>query len=89
MHISPQTVLYLTAAAAALRMLYEYLHRRQHKLAAFLTGTFSGIAALLFCRFCGGPFGNLPPLTLCDLAIAAVAGIPGVILLAVMHLLHI
>lgn len=87
MALPPQTVLMLTAAAGILWMLWEYLRRRRTKCAAFLLGTFSGIASLVLCHFYGAGIGFTPPLTLCTLGIAAAAGIPGVILLAVMQLL--
>lgn len=89
MCITPQTALLLIAAAAVIWMLYEYLHRKRTRCAAFLTGTLSGIAALVLCHFFGARIGFVPPLTVCNLAAAAIAGIPAVILLAVMELLHL
>ena len=89
MHITPQTVLLLIAAAAVIWMLCEYLHRKRTRCAAFLTGTLSGIAALVLCHFFGARIGFVPPLTVCTLSVAAVAGIPGVILLAVMQMLDL
>lgn len=85
--LMPEHLLWLIAAAAVLWMLYEYLHRKQHRLLAVFAGTGSGIAALLLAHFYGDAIGFAPPLTLCTLGVAAVCGIPGVLLLAVLHIL--
>ena len=73
----------LTAAGVlgALWMLHEYLRKRKHRLAAFLSGSGSGIAALLLIRMYGGLFGFYPRLSLPVLGTAFVGGIPGVLLL--------
>ena len=87
--LTPHNLLLLTACAAVLRMCIESLHRKTHRLAAFLIGTLSGTAALLLLHFSGGRFGFAPPLTLYTLFVSAVAGIPGVLLLLLMRLLSV
>ncbi|HAM68848.1 MAG TPA: hypothetical protein DCP68_04460 [Ruminococcus sp.] len=86
--LTPHSLLLLTAALSLLWMLREYLRRRT-KAAAFFLGTLSGIAALLICHFFGAAFGFVPPLTVWTAAVSAVAGIPGVVLLAVIDLLKL
>lgn len=86
--LTPAHILTLIAAVSVLWMLYEYLHRKKHRLAAMLAGTGSGIAALLLAHFYGDAIGFAPPLTLCTVGIAAVGGIPGVLLLAALHFLN-
>lgn len=77
----PPHLLMLLAAAGSIWMLHEYLRRRKRRLFAFCFGAGSGIAALLLIRMQGGMFGFCPPLSLPYLGIAAVCGIPGVLLL--------
>ena len=77
----PAHLLTAIAAAACLWMLHEYLRKRKHRLAAFLSGSGSGIAALLLIRMYGGLFGFYPRLSLPVLGTAFVGGIPGVLLL--------
>lgn len=87
--LTPEHVLLLIGGIAVIWMLYEYLHRKQHRLAAFLAGTGSGIAVLLLLHIFGTKIGISPPLTLYTLGISAVAGIPGVLLLILMQLLQL
>lgn len=87
--LTPRHALLLIGGAAVIWMLYEYLHRKLHRLAAFLTGTCSGIAALLLLHVFGAQIGISPPLTLYTLGVSAVAGIPGVLLLVVMQMLEL
>lgn len=87
--LTPKHTLLLIGAAAVIWMLYEYLHRRQHRLAALLAGTSSGLAALLLLHFFGARLGIALPLTLYTLGVSAVAGIPGVLLLIVMQILEL
>ena len=87
--LTPHHFLLLTAGAAALRMAAAYLHRRKNRVPAFLLGTGSGIAALFLLHYYGSPIGFTPPLSVYTLFVAAVAGIPGVILLYLMQLLQL
>lgn len=66
---------------AAVYMLREYVRRKKHRLLAFLFGTGSGIAGLLLLHVFGEQWGLALPLTVFHLAVAAVAGLPGVLLL--------
>lgn len=87
--LTPQHILLLLAAGAVLFIMYEYLHRKTNRLAAFFTGTLSGLAALLLAHFCGDAIGFVPPLTVYTAAVAAVAGVPGVLMLALMQYLKL
>lgn len=81
------TVPRLSAAvccAAVLRMLYEYLHRKSKRAAAFLLGSGSGVLLLMLLHFlCSGNFA--PPLTAGSLGIAGIGGIPGVLLMLLLR----
>ena len=85
------TVPRLTAVlccAAACRMLYEYLHRKKHRLAACLLGSGSGILLLSVLHFaCSGIWAL--PLTAGTAGIAGVGGIPGVLLIVLLQWLDI
>ncbi len=85
--LTPHNVLLLAAAVVILRMSVEYYRRKSHRFVAFLMGTGSGIAALLLAHYYGGIIHFTPPLTVYTLFVAAVAGIPGVILLYLMQIL--
>ena len=86
-YLTPENTLLLTGCTAVLWMLYEYLHRKQTKRAAFLLGTLSGPAVLLLLHFFGSRIGFAPPLTVWTASVSAAAGIPGVLLLALLHFL--
>lgn len=73
------------ACAGAVWMLYEYARPRKHRLAAVLCGTCSGIAALVLLHCYGGAFGFEPALSILNLGVSAVAGVPGVLLLLVLE----
>ena len=87
--LTPTHTLLLIGCTGILWMLYEYLHRKRTKLAAFLLGTFSGTGMLLLLHFFGGRIGFSPPLTVWTVSVSAAAGIPGVLLLGAMHFLHL
>ena len=87
--LTPYNVLLLLACAVFLRMCAEYLHRKTHRISAFLLGTGSGIAALLLASFFGDTVGFSLPVTLYTLFVSAAAGIPGVLLLYLMHILKL
>ncbi len=76
---SPHIILMVVFAAAGITMFCTYL-RQKRKLCAVFFGTGSGIAALWFCS----RYGNAMPLNVCNLMIAAVGGVPAVLLLRVL-----
>ncbi|MCD8220303.1 MAG: pro-sigmaK processing inhibitor BofA family protein [Ruminococcus sp.] len=65
-------------------MLVYYL-RRQHKIRSFLTGAWNGLLALLLVHYGGSLFGYAPALNVLHLLQWIVLGIPGVILMVVLH----
>lgn len=87
--LTPEHVLLLCAGAMLLAMLCEYLRRKTNRRTAFLLGTGSGLSALLLVHFFGEAIGIVLPLTLCDLGISLVAGIPGVLVLIALRLLNL
>ena len=86
--LSPPHLLVLYGLCAAAYMLRQYLHRRR-RLAGFLCGTGSGIAGLCLLHYFGGAWGLALPLTVFHLAVSAVGGLPGVLLLIAMQRLKI
>lgn len=79
--LTPPRLLSVIAVAASLIMAYETL-RRKHRLRTMLLGGGSGIAALILVHCWGDAIGLYLPLTLLHAGIAAVLGIPGVLLMA-------
>lgn len=79
--LTPPRLLLVIAVAASLIMVYETL-RRTHRLRTMLLGSGSGIAALILLHCYGGAIGLYLPLTLLHTGMAAVLGIPGVLLMA-------
>ncbi len=65
-------------------MLIYYL-RRQHPIRSLLTGAGSGLLALLLVHYGGILFGWTPALNALNLVQAFVLGVPGVILMMVLH----
>ena len=88
-YLPPERLLLLTGCVCVLWMACEYLHRKRTRLAAFLLGTLSGSGVLLLLHFFGSGIGFAPPLTCWTLSAAVVAGIPGVLFLWLMHMLHL
>lgn len=73
----------VTALAAVLCMAAEYL-RRKRKLRAVFLGAGSGIAALLLLHRYGAAVGFAPSLNALNFGIAAVGGIPALLLAALL-----
>ncbi|MBR6420641.1 MAG: pro-sigmaK processing inhibitor BofA family protein [Oscillospiraceae bacterium] len=85
----PAHVLILSGCAMGLYMLHEYARPRKHRPAAAAAGIGSGLAGLLLLHFFGARFGVALPLTVFTASVAAVGGIPGVLLLCGLTLLKI
>ncbi len=66
-------------------MLVYYL-RRQHPIRSMLVGSLSGFIALLLVHYGGNLFGYSPPLNVLHLVQSLVLGVPGVILMTVLHI---
>lgn len=75
-----EIILCMIGAAAVLLMAVEYF-RQKRKLFALFVGAGSGLAVLVLLHAYGGAIGFTPPLTALTVGIAAVLGIPGVVLL--------
>ena len=86
---APLHLLTVIACAGSLWMLYEYLRKRKHRLAAVCAGAGSGLAVLLLIRMHGGILGFDLPLSLPYLGIAAIGGIPGVLLMLLLDRLRV
>lgn len=65
-------------------MSFYYL-RRRHVIRSLLRGMLTGVAALFLMHYFGNWIGFSPEINLFNLMQAAVLGIPGVILLTVVH----
>lgn len=65
-------------------MLIYYL-RRQHPIRSVLIGSGGGFLALLLVHYGGALFGWEPALNALHLAQSLILGVPGVILMAVLH----
>ena len=66
-------------------MLVYYLHRR-HPVRSMLSGSLSGLLALFLVHYGGSLFGYTPALNALHLVQSVVLGIPGVILMTVLHI---
>ena len=73
-------------AAAGVFMLIYYL-RRKHPFLSVLRGSLSGLAGLILLHYLGGLIGFSPEMNIFNIMQAALLGIPGVILMTVMHFL--
>lgn len=71
-------------AALGLFMLLYYL-RRKRRVLSLLVGAGSGLLALLVLHYGGGLVGISPALNPLHLVQSAVLGVPGVILMVVLH----
>lgn len=65
-------------------MLVYYL-RRKHRIRSFLAGAGSGLLALLVVHYGGCFIGYTPALNLLHLIQSLILGVPGVILMIVLH----
>ncbi len=71
-------------AVLGVLMLLYYL-RRKRRFLSMLVGAGSGILALFVLHYGGSWIGFAPALNLLHLLQAAILGVPGVILMAVLH----
>ncbi len=67
--------------------MFVYYLRRFHTVRSMLWGTGTGLAALLLLHYCGGIIGFSPQLNLFNLIQAGLLGVPGVILMTIVHFL--
>ncbi len=80
-----QSVFWMIWGILGLIMLVYYL-RRRHTIRSFLFGAFSGILALLLVHYGGALFGYTPALNVLHLVQSTILGVPGVILMVVLHI---
>lgn len=73
-------------AALGVFMLIYYL-RRQHTFASILRGTLTGLGALILLHYLGGIAGYSPEMNLFNIMQAGLLGLPGVVLMTVIHFL--
>ncbi len=66
-------------------MMFLYYMRRVHKIRSFLAGACSGLLALLLVHYAGTWIGYSPALNLLHVLQAGILGVPGVILMVVLH----
>jgi hypothetical protein len=62
-----------------------YYCRRQHPVRSLLWGTLTGLTGLLLLHYCGTWIGFTPAISLFHLMQAGILGIPGVIMMTVLH----
>lgn len=65
-------------------MLVYYL-RRRHRIRSILIGSGSGLLALLLVHYGGSLIGYTPALNVLHLVQSVILGVPGVILMVVLH----
>ena len=65
--------------------MFIYYLRRFHTVRSLLWGTLTGLAGLILLHYCGGWIGFSPELNLFNIMQAGILGIPGVIMMAVLH----
>ena len=66
-------------------IMFFYYLRRRHRIRSFLVGAGSGILALLLVHYGGSFIGYVPSLNLLHLLQSVILGVPGVILMTVLH----
>lgn len=66
-------------------IMFLYYMRRVHKIRSFLAGACSGLLALLLVHYAGTWIGYSPALNLLHVLQAGILGVPGVILMVVLH----
>lgn len=66
-------------------IMFVYYLRRQHTVRSILTGAGSGVLALLLVHYGGSLIGYTPLLNMLHLIQSVVLGVPGVILMIVLH----
>lgn len=65
--------------------MFTYYCRCVHKIRAVLAGSGSGLAALLLLHYFGNVVGFVPEVNLFNLMQSVILGIPGVLLMTVLH----
>ncbi len=73
----------LWAALGAFMLIY-YL-RRTHTVRAVLWGTLTGITGLIMLHYFGGIISFSPEINLFNIVQAGILGIPGAVLMVIMH----
>lgn len=69
---------------AALCCLWLLMHHKK-RIRAFLLGSSTGLASLLLLHFFGDVIGFAPTLSAANLALSALLGVPGTLLLMAAH----
>ncbi len=75
---------YALWAAVGVFMFIYYL-RRAHTVRSILWGTLTGLVGLIMLHYFGGIISFSPELNLFNIAQAGILGIPGVVLMVIMH----
>ncbi len=75
---------YALWTALGIFMLIYYL-RRSHTFRSILWGIFTGLAGLILLHYFGGIINFSPELNLFNITQAGILGIPGVLLMLIMH----
>lgn len=75
---------YALWTALGIFMIIYYL-RRSHTLRSALWGMFTGFAGLILLHYFGSVLGYSPELNLFNISTAGILGIPGVVLMLIMH----
>ncbi len=75
---------YALWAALGIFMLIYYL-RRKHTIRSILWGTLTGLTGLILLHYFGGIISFSPELNLFNIAQAGILGIPGVVLMVIIH----
>lgn len=71
-------------AAAGIFMVVYYI-KRKHPFLAVLKGSLSGLAVLVLLHYLGGIIGFAPEMNLFNIMQAVLLGLPGMVLMTVMH----
>ncbi len=80
-----ENIIFWTVWGVLGAVMLVYYFRRQHPVRSVLAGAGSGLLALLLVHFGGALFGYTPALNALHLVQSLVLGVPGVILMAVLH----
>ena len=71
-------------ALAVLCMVWFFLHNRK-RIRAMLLGSVTGLASLIAAHCFGGLIGYAPSLCAANLAVSAMLGVPGTLLILAVH----
>lgn len=75
---------YALWAALGIFMLIYYL-RRRHTVRSILWGMLTGLTGLILLHYFGGVISFSPELNLFNITQAGILGIPGIVLMVIMH----